>query len=223
MCRICEYIGTTVGLRVHYKEEHFGECDTNDGLTQLNEINKTVVLLIHRQGNQGYTCALCLKEFKTRPIIREHLLGDHSHTIGQLYGVHFECDLCPKLFSSFDNFEVHQKNHVFKKNKQRFLCNYCGKSKQSKRALEYHIASHINLRQFTCDICQKGFNEKSVLSAHMTAHSKNKPFVCNVEGCLAAYSQKMKLREHNIVRHSTEKNHQCGICGKKFKLQRYLK
>lgn len=221
-CRICEYIGTAVGLRLHYKEKHWDECSA-DSLAQLNEISENAVLLIHRHGNQGYTCTLCLKEFKTRSIIVDHLLRDHSHTIAQLNDVFFECDLCPRLFSSFENFEVHQKNnHVFKQNKQ-FLCHYCGKSKQSKRALEYHIASHINLRQFTCDICQKGFNEKSVLSAHMSTHSKQRPYVCNIQGCRAAYSQKFKLYEHNIVRHSTEKRYQCDICGKKFKLQRYLK
>lgn len=214
-CSLCGYKSSTDALqRLHYKRNHSMEHSTN--------ADNPAVALIHHQVRSGYTCTLCLKVFTTRPIIMEHFRDTHSKDIIELSEDRFDCDLCSQEFTSFDDFDKHQHEHIFKSSNGQFLCNYCGQYKQSKAALESHIGGHLNLRNFSCDICHKRFNEKRQIMSHMISHTNEKPFICTAEGCTAAFPRLAKLREHLLL-HTTDKRYDCEICGKKFMLKRYLR
>lgn len=195
-----------------------GPSESSSDSRELNE----KVNLIRREG-RSYFCALCEDEFTIRSLIMQHFVNNHSDTISQLTDVRFGCDLCSMVLPSFAIFETHQNEHIFRPSKKRYLCNYCGKYLESKTSLDDHIARHINLRQFICDICKRTKNDRNSMSVHMIMHMNKKPHKCSVSGCSAAFAKKAKLREHTILRHTTEKLHQCEICSKKFKLKSYLK
>lgn len=218
-CSLCHYTGSTDVLqRLHFKKNHSKEYATDTSLQQLRP-----VALLHHIGRSRYTCTLCLKIFTTRSIIMEHFHDTHCDIIADLSDERFDCDLCPQVFSSFDDFKTHQNDHISKTGREKFLCNYCGQYKQSKAALENHIDTHMNLRKFSCDICHKRFNEKRQIMSHMVSHNRKKPFVCSVDGCTAAFPRLANLREHGVLRHTTEKRYECEICGKKFMLKQYLR
>lgn len=217
-CSLCDYTGSTDAVRrLHYKKKHSAEYSTNVSF------DERPVSLIHHQVRTGYTCTLCLKVFSTRPIILEHFLEAHGDELAELSDERFDCDLCPQVLNSFADFAAHQNDHIFKPGRGKFLCNYCGQYKPSKAALQSHIDGHLNLRNFSCDICHKRFNEKRQIMSHMITHSNEKPNACAVNGCTAAFPRLANLREHMLLRHTTEKRYDCEICGKKFMLKQYLR
>lgn len=234
-CTLCTKKVLSMNLKRHLRTHKLNDSEiksnlqqridanqgTSESAAELREMNEKVNLI--RRRKRCYVCTLCEEEFTIRALIMQHFASNHSETIAQLTDVEFGCDLCSTVLSSFANFETHQNEHIFKPDRRKFLCNYCGTCLYSKTSLNIHIAGHLNLRQFICDICHRTKNDRNSLLIHMIRHTSEKPHKCPVKGCKAAYSLRAKLREHHILHHTTEKLHQCEICSKKFKLKKYLK
>lgn len=56
------------------------------------------------------------------------------------------------------------------------VCDVCGQSYKSKRALDIHVDMHKGISPHECNICGKKFTQKGALVRHMPLHTGEKPY-----------------------------------------------
>lgn len=122
----------------------------------------------------------------------------------------YECDMCNKNFSSASNLAGHKLVHS---NIKKHKCHACDKSFKTFRALKVHKLTHGTDKNYKCDICEKAFRLPSTLSQHKSNHIEVKQYQCGV--CNKAFSYLHLLTRHEIV-HSGIKNYHCDVCNKPF-------
>lgn len=126
------------------------------------------------------------------------------------------CEFCNKKLSNSHNLSRHLTIHPsYWESINHYQCQFCGEKYVSKQNFNKHIKNHHydgKDNRFTCDFDGKVFRLKSVLIHHMVHHaSKVKCEICQSE------MLQNSLLTHMKCVHSTEVNHQCNICLKKFK------
>lgn len=143
--------------------------------------------------------------------------------------IHYTCGTCGVVFSDFQTYIVHKKDHPTPK---LFSCEQCGKGFTVKGNLQRHIQIHQDIRLHECDLCHKKFSQKTHLSAHMHVHSKERPYVCVL--CGGSFTREGNLRRH-VKMHSSDKREleeradkslqifQCDECFKTFMRKGNLK
>jgi len=67
--------------------------------------------------------------------------------------------------------EVPGKVKVNKRQKQEFLCPYCGLTFNLKTSLVYHEKFHSPERPYPCEQCAFRFKTNAALQTHMRAHT----------------------------------------------------
>ena len=72
----------------------------------------------------------------------------------------------------------------------------------------------------TCNICQSILSSRGALVKHMVTHREEKPFKC--DKCSLQFNQNRDLKTHIMQKHSMQRPHVCGICGKGFVHKFYL-
>lgn len=60
--------------------------------------------------------------------------------------------------------------------KVEMVCDICGQSYKSKKALEIHIGMHRGFSPHACHVCGKKFTQKGALVRHMPLHTGEKPY-----------------------------------------------
>ena len=72
----------------------------------------------------------------------------------------------------------------------------------------------------TCKICSNVLSSRGALVKHMVTHSDEKPFKC--DQCDLQFNQNRDLKTHKMQKHTMQRPHVCGICGKGFVHKFYL-
>ena len=67
-------------------------------------------------------------------------------------------------------------------------------------------------RIYECKKCGKILANSSSLNAHEKRHSEEKPFSCFQ--CNQRFTQEVALQNHQLIKHTNEKQHICPQCGK---------
>ncbi|XP_046805284.1 zinc finger protein 724-like [Lucilia cuprina] len=147
-------------------------------------------------------------------------------------GVQFPCSICQQTFRRKDTLQKHIKRihqnpqpkeprikAKVPKEKERFLCTYCGGSFRTKYGLSRHVVIHTGERPFPCEICQKTFKRPEDLHMHRIIHSDAKPHQCLQ--CGKAFKRSDKLKIHMRV-HSELRPYKCNECEKTFKYPNVL-
>ncbi|XP_053699397.1 zinc finger protein 62-like [Sabethes cyaneus] len=116
-------------------------------------------------------------------------------------------------------------------------CDICGASYKTRSGLythkKIHTSTSVETNPFKCDQCSSRFVRKSSLNVHKKKHlplmqqessHRNKPdksqFKC--EFCSRTFVSNYTLKNHRIVKHTTEKNFKCDICGREFHMMKQL-
>ena len=112
------------------------------------------------------------------------------------------------------------------KPKESKICEQCGKVLKTHkiylRHLKVHMRNAITEEEAAekglyvyCDRCPKKFTAPTQLRFHVDTVHEGKiiPATCSV--CGITFSNKNKLRKHNIINHSTDDKYQCTYCGKR--------
>ena len=71
-----------------------------------------------------------------------------------------------------------------------------------------------------CNVCKTVLSSRGALTKHMITHQEKKPFKC--DDCSQSFNQARDLKTHTMQKHSGQRPHVCGICGKGFVHKFYL-
>ncbi|XP_050509879.1 zinc finger protein ZFP2-like [Diabrotica virgifera virgifera] len=189
-------------------------------------------------GEEVYTCNVCVKPFKSPNSLRVHL---KSHDEEKPY----VCTQCKRGFKVYCALKHHIRSHS---EEQPFECKECGKKYKHSGTLIAHMRIHTGSKPFLCTICGRGFRQAPDLTYHMRTHTKEKPYMCNVCGktmsmqchlvqhmrshtgekpfkcseCSKAFPSSTRLKRHAIV-HTSLKPYKCTVCNKSFNRSNSLK
>ena len=72
----------------------------------------------------------------------------------------------------------------------------------------------------TCDVCQRVLSSRGALAKHLVIHRQEKPFRC--DECDLQFNQNRDLKTHKMQKHTLQRPHVCGVCGKGFVHKFYL-
>lgn len=85
--------------------------------------------------------------------------------------VHFQCDICEKIFRHKKNLAEHMRLHTNQNLKM--TCEICGKEFIRKWSLKMHMQIHANFKEYSCE-CGKRFNRRDKMLDHRKTHEKKK-------------------------------------------------
>ena len=193
----------------------------------------------HMPDDKKRPCPLCSFKSSRLSNLKVHIGVVHgADKVKEIFkpaddnGVQYPCSTCHQSFRRKDTLQKHikrihqnpqpkeprQKPKVSKE-KERFLCTYCGGSFRTKYGLGRHVVIHTGERPFPCEICQKTFKRPEDLHMHRIIHSDEKPHQCLQ--CGKAFKRSDKLKIHMRV-HSELRPYKCNECEKTFKYPNVL-
>ncbi|XP_035706518.1 zinc finger protein rotund isoform X4 [Folsomia candida] len=141
--------------------------------------------------------------------------GGHHHPSANGTGRKYNCKMCPQIFSSKADMQLHTQIHM--REAKPYKCSYesCRKAFANSSYLSQHTRIHLGIKPYRCEICQRKFTQLSHLQQHIRTHTGDKPYKCRHPGCNKAFSQLSNLQSHSRC-HETEKKFRCNSCYKCF-------
>ncbi|KAG5669482.1 hypothetical protein PVAND_017369 [Polypedilum vanderplanki] len=161
---------------------------------------RVFVAIINSENNQGNTKMNNLKIFKSKTELK--------------------CKICLKILASEISLNSHMKNkHSNDPRVKIYHCDYCG----MKYFLKERLIRHMKLKhqgrktiKFECDFDGKTFMTRQKFLSHIKSHK-------SYENCDICGNKVKHLKEHKKFMHSkNDKNFQCHLCNKIFKLNGVL-
>ena len=104
--------------------------------------------------------------------------------------IHFECEVCTKLFNTKDKLIVHMSQHTGGK---QYKCKICINFFSSNSNLTRHGIIHSSEKPYNCKFCIKTFACSGDLKKHSTVHAGEKPYDCKI--CSKNIFKKLQLKE----------------------------
>lgn len=147
---------------------------------------------------KNYQCELCGCTYKTKSILKKHLL---THTSEKP----FSCPLCSKQYTRSEHLVVHMRVHTGIKP---YVCEMCARPFSKNQDLSRHKRIHFDEKKFQCPRCERRFKRSADVHTHMRTHTGIRPFVC--KGCDKSYTSHSGLWKHyknNCTLGITEQKH----------------
>lgn len=139
----------------------------------------------------------CGKVFKRKALLERHIDQVHKRKVVEK----IPCKHCGKLLAS----KINVKEHIIKfHTATNFICNICGRTSMSLKALKSHQRSVHEERKIICDEsnCRKKFLFKNELSRHkIVAHLNLRNYKCTFPGCDKTYATNQIMQQHYKLAH----------------------
>ena len=142
---------------------------------------------------------------------------------------HLQCKFCLFQLATLEDVGFWRK-----------VCNICGKimSSFSLKQMNWHKKVHEETEEFKCSLCDLVLKRKSTFVRHLKEiHNKDFKEECIVDRILNNFDDEPHSGDTDVSEtvsedseedylistfKATDENLQCGLCGKQFRLQRYL-
>ncbi|XP_076750242.1 uncharacterized protein LOC143423062 [Xylocopa sonorina] len=180
--------------------------------------NMNAHLKRHNNGNDAYTCSVCMHKCKSMSELKLHRKVHTEEDIIEsirkksLNKTIWQCKTCNRVCSTRSVLLNHERIH----NEERLgvECNICGKKLAGKNSLTYHRNSiHSSVRPHMCQYCGVSFVSKEAWLVHERVHTGERPYVCKI--CKRGYKYSSNLNQHTKT-HSGLKPYRCNHCNKRF-------
>ncbi|XP_065081197.1 zinc finger protein 135-like [Ochlerotatus camptorhynchus] len=182
----------------------------------MHQVHGELAPAAEKQSSQRICCG-CHEEFESVKDLRNHSEEVHSIRKGATDETRpFQCDICYKLFRTFESLRIHQRFVYRPKN---FVCKVCVRAFDTRSKLLTHQLVHSNKRNFRCDKCDKSFKKDIDLKSHLLLHEEKRE-ICSV--CGLKFHRKSNLKMH-MRKHQNTFFYACSECPKKFKNNSHLK
>lgn len=159
-------------------------------------------------GDKPHICPYCLKGFKQKQSLKNHVL---SHT-----GKTNICPYCRAMIRNDDEFNVHVAKHTID---LPFVCHFCQKAFRKRPNLNMHLRTHTGEKPYKCKFCSKAFRLQPNLKCHLRVHTGEKPYICDY--CGKGFAQQTAWKSH--IQLHTGKKYECGYCCTAFAVRAHLK
>ena len=217
----CKYCGVRISKRIGRIKNHLFQCPRRRTEQCMNDDKENVS---HEEEDKGRQTS------DTNPVQIDILKTESSDIeikFPKKKKKGYNCEECNLKLTGK---KAHAK-HSFYVHEQK-LCAQCGEFSEDFEQFWSH-RSDCGGREnfFKCDICTLEFKVKYFFEKHMkewhdadvvpTKVKKSQNLskeICQDCGLLVS-----NLKAHMFSKHSTEKNHECHLCDKKFKSKAYLK
>lgn len=158
-----------------------------------------------------------------------------------MVGDHLECEICGDLFSSYEDFQMHELSQhiqivypntddrqeyqfeVKKKNapKHIYQCNQCQKGFTTLSDLRRHASVHIDEKPYQCIKCDKSFRRRDNFKRHTSLDTCKALKECTK--CKIIFVDMAELTQHMKEVHTSNDVFKCKICHQEFKKSSILK
>jgi uncharacterized C2H2 Zn-finger protein len=182
---ICQVCGKSVRSLHSHMQSHEADSDVNA---------------------QRFQCTLCGRHYKLKEYLKVHMKIAHQ-------GLKYNCQLCPKSFTTWGGRRMHLHLKHFNLNPD-FECDICKQLFPSELTLRTHLRqAHTTKKTHQCDLCNQNCSTSDVLKQHKIAKHSNTTFPC--DECGKGFSTKQQLQRHFQL-HTGERNYECPVCFKLF-------
>ncbi|KAL8591664.1 hypothetical protein ACOMHN_056780 [Nucella lapillus] len=234
-CHVCQVVCPTPGgLAIHLAQRHG---------PKPRQVQSGAVAGVMAGGAGALRCDTCSKECLSSASLRWHrtLVHQEGGSGGRGPQARLKCGLCN--YTAVDSWDMrhHREQHRF----QPVTCCVCSKTFSTEASLKIHMAAKHSGQSYTCHLCHKAFAHLRYLRCHLQRHRGEKRHVCPVCGwrffqantlrahmdthkpkvqrryafrcphCPAAYTSQANYRDH-LNKHTGERPHLCGQCGRGF-------
>ena len=217
-CHYCNFAAATVGsINSHSARLHFGQhqplleipveefdCDQCDVKTRSRKAMQGHLKRCHlAQANSDgmFVCTVCSYETLSRMGLQRHISMKHNKARCDPATDSYKCEHCDFASPNAKIMEWHKYMHADEstsgKNGSFYSCNDCEFSTWAKTQL----FSHIKRKH------KDGEDEEQI------EHT----FIC--QQCDYSTKNKHSMKVHVIRKHTSEFNHECETCGKKYKVK----
>lgn len=207
-----------------------------------------------------FQCLVCGRCFLQNSHVQRHILTHKVWPEGlsettpkclEMDLLSFSCPYCTKMFSNYNRFRSHLKNHQSLK---KFKCiqGDCKEFYDTFEMLLRHVSSYHITQLYICHICNEPFNSLQSIASHEIGHKgfenhsiQTKQYKCSQ--CDAVFTKQEKLSLHMLTEnhkkvcihckktyasdkrlrmhlqtHRDLKLFKCDICNRSFNMKKYL-
>lgn len=179
-CQICkkDYSAAVIKSHILSHKTKF-QCDLC-GICSKSKEKLHDHLKLHLSSS-SHKCEKCCKVFKSRCSFNKHFKKEHSRVSKK-----YQCKVCGKETKNYWSLKMHLLVHA-----KKVQCPICKKN-CSQTTIKTHIESHKN--KFHCDLCGISSNSKDFLEKHLKIHLSPDSQVCKI--CFRVFKYKPSLNRH---------------------------
>lgn len=142
-------------------------------------------------------CHLCGKSVRGEKALQRHQ-SEHAGNKPMV-----KCHVCSAELSTKGILKAHVQALHPDDSSLTFICNICGKSSPSQRALKKHIDYvHKCERIHICNICDKSFKKMQALKEHYAIHTGDRLYEC--PHCDKTFKVRANMHHHRKLKHPKE-------------------
>ncbi|XP_067632912.1 transcription factor grauzone-like [Eurosta solidaginis] len=167
---------------------------------------------------EHFKCTKCDRIFQDSRNLEIHVEA-HTNPPEPKERKMFQCDKCPKVFTTKAAFEHHSFSKHVPKSEFQFSCTQCNKKLPTQRKLKDHIKyNHDPESTIICDKCGKQVRTQYLKKHHQLEHSEQprpvpQPMQCQICGTWLRHVSGLKQHMKSI-HEDPGGEHRCTICNK---------